>query len=101
MDTDGTLIVRHDALGPIEKCDRVEIGFFSYFFDDDDFYYFDDFFPPFKEYELSATGWCSSNLDKLVGSFPSVDDCWYECNKYYHGIVAVDWYEDDGRCYCE
>lgn len=98
-ESDGTLLVS-DGLSTIERCDRVETALFSYLFFDD-FFYEDDFIPSFEEYELSKTGWCFSSLDKFIGSFRNVDDCWYECNIEYDSIVAIDWYDDDGSCYCK
>lgn len=52
----------------------------------------------------SGVGWCSSDLDEQLSAVVgSPQACWDECTSLYGEdvIVAVDFYEDAGTCYCQ
>ena len=49
----------------------------------------------------TGNGWCSSDLDELIGSTSDASACWTMCkNTYGSDLVAIDW-TPDGECYCQ
>ena len=50
----------------------------------------------------AGNGWCYSSLDDHVGCAASPGDCWAMCeDEYGDGLVAIDWWDDDGACFCQ
>ena len=45
--------------------------------------------------------WCQG-VDENIGTTDSVDACWETCyTKYSSELIAIDWDDDDGDCYCQ
>ena len=48
----------------------------------------------------TGNGWCSSDLDELIGSTSDASACWTMCENTYADLVAIDW-TPDGECWCQ
>ena len=48
----------------------------------------------------TGNGWCSSDLDELIGSTSDANACWTMCEDRYADLVAIDW-TPDGECWCQ
>ena len=48
----------------------------------------------------TGNGWCSSDLDELIGSTSDANACWTMCESRYVDLVAIDW-TPDGECWCQ
>ena len=47
-------------------------------------------------------GWCYSDLDQDMGCAASPVDCWNICiDEFGDALVAIDWWEEDGWCFCQ
>ena len=56
---------------------------------------------PTTNYWGTGNGWCSSDLDELIGSTSDASACWTMCeNTYGSDLMAIDW-TPDGECYCQ
>ena len=49
-----------------------------------------------------GVGWCAGGVDEYAGDFSSAVECFEACIAEYGGeLHAIDWWEDDGSCYCQ